>query len=131
MHHIEIYVSDLAKSKQFYDYLLVSELGFKVFQSWEKGISYQKDGIYLVFLQVREDHKEARYKRTQVGLNHLAFKISSSTALDVLREKLQQNDDVPLLYDEGYPFAGGKNHYALYLEDPDRIKLEIVASKVY
>lgn len=31
------------------------------------------------------------------------------------------------LYRELYPYAGGKKHYALFFEDPDRIKLEIVA----
>ena len=35
-------------------------------------------------------------------------------------------ENVELLYDEKYSYAGGKNHYALYFEDPDRIKVEIV-----
>jgi hypothetical protein len=31
------------------------------------------------------------------------------------------------LYEEKYPYAGGKNYYAVYCEDPDRIKVEVVA----
>lgn len=34
------------------------------------------------------------------------------------------------LYPELYPYAGGKNHYACFFEDPDRIKLEIVAKSI-
>ena len=33
-----------------------------------------------------------------------------------------------MLYDDPYPFAtGGNDYYALFLEDPDRIKVEFVA----
>ncbi len=32
-----------------------------------------------------------------------------------------------LLYQETYPHAGGEESYAVYFEDPDRIKVEIVA----
>ena len=29
------------------------------------------------------------------------------------------------IYDDKYPYAGGAEHYAVYFEDPDRIKVEI------
>jgi hypothetical protein len=32
-----------------------------------------------------------------------------------------------LLYDELYPYATAPDYYALFCEDPDRIKLEVVA----
>jgi hypothetical protein len=32
-----------------------------------------------------------------------------------------------VLYPERYPFAGGEDDYALFFEDPDRIKVELVA----
>lgn len=31
------------------------------------------------------------------------------------------------LYESEYPFASGPDYYALYCEDPDRIKVEVVA----
>lgn len=46
MHHIEIYVRDLVKSKQFYSWLL-KMLDFKLFQEWSKGVSYQKNDFIL------------------------------------------------------------------------------------
>jgi hypothetical protein len=34
-----------------------------------------------------------------------------------------------MLYDDRYPFANGSDdYYALFLEDPDRIKIEFVAN---
>jgi catechol 2,3-dioxygenase-like lactoylglutathione lyase family enzyme len=34
---------------------------------------------------------------------------------------------INILYTEKHPFAGGDNYYAVYFEDPDRIKVELVA----
>lgn len=127
LNHVELYVSDLHKTRVFYDFLL-PKLGYHIFQEWEQGFSYRKDNFYLVFVKVSGSFLEIGYHRCRVGLNHLAFSINSSEQLDSLREELILKD-VRLLYDKSYPFAGGKDHYALYFEDPDRIKLEIVAIK--
>lgn len=127
MHHIEIYVSNLKTTINFYDQLLLDVLGYEVYQRWERGISYQKDGFYIVFVQANHKKVTVPYNRTSVGLNHLAFKIDTVKQLDALRDVYLADDEVTVLYDDCYPFAGGKDHYALYFEDPDRIKLEVVA----
>ncbi len=49
MHHIELYVSDLEASKQFWGWFL-AELGYKEFQKWSSGISWKKDHFYLVIV---------------------------------------------------------------------------------
>lgn len=48
--------------------------------------------------------------------------------MDELRIKLLEME-APELYTPNYPFAGGKNHYAAFFEDPDRLKIELVAMK--
>ena len=40
LHHIELYVSDLEKSKMFWHWLL-SELNYTLFQEWKDGVSYK------------------------------------------------------------------------------------------
>ncbi|MDO5095738.1 MAG: VOC family protein [Peptostreptococcaceae bacterium] len=127
MHHIEIYVSDLNKSKAFYKELF-EFLEFEIYQEWEEGFSYIKDGFYIVFVQTKEKYLSNGYNRCNIGLNHLAFKCNSKKKIDELREVLIKKG-VSLLYDEKFPFAGGNDYYALYFEDPDRIKLEIAYSK--
>ncbi|OIM22426.1 hypothetical protein ATX60_09615 [Oenococcus oeni] len=127
--HIEIYVSDLKASKRFWSWLLVSQFDYKVYQQWDKGISYILNGTYLVFVQTDQDKLVFDYNRTHIGLNHLAFHVDSKQAVDGIREKVQDNK-YKELYAERYPFAGGPDHYALYFEDPDRIKVEIVASNI-
>ncbi|GGB41168.1 hypothetical protein GCM10011409_18370 [Lentibacillus populi] len=53
LHHIEIYVSDLARSIEFWGWLL-EELGYIPFQNWESGRSWKLGSTYLVFVQVEE-----------------------------------------------------------------------------
>ncbi|KHF36766.1 hypothetical protein CM49_01072 [Paenibacillus sp. P1XP2] len=37
---------------------------------------------------------------------------------------LLKQKGVKLLYEDRYPYAGGPEHYAVFFEDPDRIKVE-------
>ena len=83
---------------------------------------------YLVFVQTEEKHADASFHRGRTGLNHLAFHGESRTQVDALTEELI-NRGVNILYKDRHPFAGGNHTYAVFFEDPDRIKLEIVAPK--
>lgn len=123
LHHIEIYVRDISVTRKFYD-ILLPELGYTIFQEWEEGFSYKDKDSYIVFVQTREKYLRNGYNRCNIGLNHIAYSCSSKDKIDSIRDEMKSRG-IPLLYDERYPHAGGKGHYALYLEDPDRIKLEI------
>lgn len=123
LHHVELYVKNLEKTKAFYSWLL-EELGYELYQSWPEGFSYRLDKTYLVFVQATK--LDVAYHRCQPGINHLAFYGGSQTFVDEMVTKLKEKK-VKLLYHERYPYAGGQNHYALYFEDPEGMKLEIVA----
>ncbi len=125
LHHIELYVSDLAKSRDFYEFLL-PYLGYELYQDWPQGFSMKMAEHYIVFVQTPADFLEAGYHRCRIGLNHLAFHGGRLEQVDNLREVLRDKG-VRLLYDDRFPYAGGEKHYALYCEDPDHIKIEIVA----
>lgn len=53
IHHIELYVSHIEKSKRFWGWFL-GELGYEVYQQWERGISWKAGGAYLVLVQAEE-----------------------------------------------------------------------------
>ncbi len=69
------------------------------------------------------------YHRKHIGLNHLAFHAESIVQVDAITKQLHQKG-IPILYPDMHPYAGGINHYAVYFEDPDRIKVEIVAQEL-
>ena len=125
IHHVEIYVSDLKKTIEFWSWFL-EELGYDVFQKWDSGISWQLDETYIVFVQTEERFLDVPYHRSRVGLNHLAFHAASRRHVDDITQKLKVMG-VTILYTDRHPYAGGKDYYAVFFEDPDRIKVELVA----
>jgi len=127
LHHVEIYVSDLARSRAFWQWLLCEELGYKVHQEWPKGIDFIFGETYIVFIQAEEKHLDTTYNRCRTGLNHLAFHGRSKSHVDDLTAKLHERG-ITILYPDRHPYAGGPDYYAVFFEDPDRIKVEVTAS---
>ena len=127
MDHIEIYVSDLENSFKFYSWLL-PKFGFKVFQEWDEGFSYRKNDFYIVFIQTKGQYLPSTYHRCHVGLNHLAFHCDKIETIDHIHQYCLDNH-LTLLYEEYYPYAAGKKFYAVFFEDPDRIKIEVMLRK--
>ncbi|WP_096187801.1 VOC family protein [Evansella halocellulosilytica] len=125
LHHIEFYVSDLERSLDFWGWFL-SELDYKIFQEWEEGRSWKKENMYIVLVQADERFLDIPYHRRRVGLNHLAFHAQSRKHVDEMTESLKKRG-VTILYTDQHPYAGGTEHYAVYFEDPDRMKVELVA----
>lgn len=125
VHHIEINVSDLTRSVQFWGWLF-DMLGYEEYQRWDNGRSWKLGDTYIVFVQTKEKHIKNSYHRCATGLNHLAFHASSQAMVDSITEQLRAKN-IPLLYQDTYPHAGGESSYAVFFEDPDRIKIEIVA----
>ena len=130
LHHIEIYVSNVRTSHTFWTALL-GQIGYEESSHWDDGFTLARgDDAYLTFVQVAEKHALRRFHRSGVGLNHLAFRVKDGEAVDRLRNYCRENG-VPCLYDDRYPFAnGGNDYYALFIEDPDRIKVEFVAGAI-
>ncbi|MBM6628542.1 VOC family protein [Mammaliicoccus vitulinus] len=127
IHHLEIYVDDLIKTRNFYEELLKT-LGYQLYQEWENGFSFKLKGVYIVFVKVEEEYKEYDYHRKRIGLNHLAFGVKNKSEVDTITNVLI-NKGISILYKDKHPYAGGPEHYAVYFEDPNRIKLEIVSEE--
>ncbi|KJS06127.1 MAG: hypothetical protein VR77_06360 [Flavobacteriales bacterium BRH_c54] len=125
IHHIEIYVSDLEKTKLFWEWLLTSKFSYTKFQEWQHGISFKFKDTYIVFVQTEDNYLDVVYHRKRTGLNHLAFHCDSKAFVDKLTAELKEKD-VTILYADKHPHT--EDYYAVFFEDPDRIKVEVVCS---
>lgn len=125
LHHIELYVSNLQISREFYDWFL-KRLGWEEYQAWDQGQSWRLGRLYLVLVQTEEKYLSPPYHRKRTGLNHLAFYANSRKTVDKIAVELKERGTT-ILYTGRFPYAGGADHYAVFFEDPDRIKLELVA----
>jgi catechol 2,3-dioxygenase-like lactoylglutathione lyase family enzyme len=121
--HVEIYVSDLERSVRFWEWFL-ELIGYVPYQSWAEGRSWKRDETYIVFVQAPPDTVAAGYDRRRVGLNHLAFHAISREQVDSVTLLLRARG-ARILYEDRHPRAGGG--HSVFFEDPDRIKVELVA----
>lgn len=126
LHHVELYVSDLRRSTEFWGWLL-DRFGYSKVHAWEQGESWKLGHTYLVFVQTEPDHLEAGYHRKRTGLNHVALHAESREQVDELKAALLGRG-VNILYEGKHPDPAAKKMYALFFEDPDRIKVEVVTS---
>ena len=128
--HLDLVVTSLEQSLDFYRGLL-EPLGF-VHTSEIEG----ERGERVVYLgrvgetgeiSLREAQSEAHpvpYDRYGVGLHHLAFAATSRAAVDERAEWVRGRGARIESGPEEYSYSPG--YYAVFLYDPDGIKLEIV-----
>jgi catechol 2,3-dioxygenase-like lactoylglutathione lyase family enzyme len=126
LHHVELYVSDLERSVRFWTPFMAL-LGYAA-EPFSGGMTYARGEAepYVTLVPVAPEHVAAGYHRKRVGLNHLAFLAESREQVDEVAAWVKAEGYV-LLYQDRHPFAGGPGYYAAFVEDPDRIKLEVVA----
>ena len=126
LHHVELYVGNLEKSVAFWQPFM-GMLGYEM-ERWSGGVNFVRgeEETYLSLLEAPAEHRAAGYHRKRAGLNHLAFRGVSRAQVDEVAAWLKENGHI-LLYEDRHPHAGGPNYYAVFCEDPDRIKLEVVA----
>ncbi|WP_290809908.1 VOC family protein [Halovivax sp.] len=123
LHHVELYASDFDASVDFWDWLL-GELGYEPKNDWDGGRSWINGPTYVVLVEAESAHCEHPFDRRAPGLNHLAFHAPSRKQVDAITEGVRERDDAEVLYEDRHPYAGG--YYALYCEDPEGIKVEVV-----
>jgi catechol 2,3-dioxygenase-like lactoylglutathione lyase family enzyme len=123
--HLEINVSNFERSKTFYQDFLEwlgykQIVGGKDFAGWSNG----ETKIFVTYL---ERYKDSGFHRRRVGLNHIAFYAKSKADVDKLQSEFLVPRSIKVLYGgpKEYP-EYEKGYYAVYFEDPDRIKLEFV-----
>lgn len=124
--HIYIYVSSLKKSAQFYQKFL-SNIGYSQTFSADWGVEFSNKETAIWLEQTPPDGlKAGKFSRRQTGLNHLAFKLSSSRAVDQFVAEFITPNGIPTLYNSPKAFPEyTKDYYAVFFEDPDKLKLEV------
>ncbi len=125
LHHVELWVPDLRRAVTSWGWLL-TRLGYVEFQNWSVGRSWRQGSTYIVVEQ-SPDLSASDHDRRRPGLNHLAFHVGDTASVDALVSDAGEFGWT-LLFSERHPYAGGRGHYAAYLEDVDGFEVELVAS---
>ncbi len=97
------------------------------FQIQVSNIQKQKEGTRIIVAQSPKRFLAEAYHRKRVGLNHIAFRAPSRATVDELYRNYLLPKKIPILYGGPKEWEGyDPGYYAVYFEDPDRIKLELV-----
>jgi catechol 2,3-dioxygenase-like lactoylglutathione lyase family enzyme len=124
IHHVELWVPNLDRAIVSWGWLLTS-LGYRMFQDWPGGRSWQSGYAYIVVEQ-SPARTASRHDRCRPGLNHLAFHVNGRELVDDLTAEALLHG-WKLMFPDEHPFAGGPQHYAAYLENADGFEAELVA----
>ncbi len=122
LYHASINVSNV----KFYKDLL-AYLNFKTVATYEWGFGATDGAVSLWVFKVHPDYNKYHFHRKAVGINHFAFRVSSRATVDSFHQAYLLANHIPVLY--GGPAEHPEyepGYYAVYFEDPDRLKLEVV-----
>jgi catechol 2,3-dioxygenase-like lactoylglutathione lyase family enzyme len=121
IHHIDITVSDIDRSSAFYDQVLPL-MGFRRSKAAPEGPIWAGTHVEIGLVPARTLREHDRYSP---GLHHIAFHAPDRAAVDRFHEHVLQLGARVLDRPAEYPeYAPG--YYAVFLADPDGIKLEYV-----
>jgi catechol 2,3-dioxygenase-like lactoylglutathione lyase family enzyme len=127
LHHLTLWVPDLARAEQSWNWLL-GELGYTRDVSVDRVVLLRHpSGVAVVLEQSPDMVPGMLYSRMRPGLNHLAFRVEPSSALATITEQAGDYGWSALPGDR-HPIAGGAQ--VTYLEDRDGFEVELVASAV-
>lgn len=122
IHHVDVRVADLARAIPAWEWLL-GELGYERFQDWPEGRSWLHGSSYVV---LEASPLAGAHDRRMPGLSHLAFHAGDRANIDRLWAAAPEHG-WSHLYEDRWPWAGGPDHYAAFLENAERFKVELVA----
>jgi len=125
LYHVQVNVADAGVSLPFYRALL-GYLEYRPVYD-EGGVAGFSDGrTDLWFIGTEPPHAGAGFHRKRAGLNHLAFRVERREDVDRFAAEFLVRRGIAALYDTPREFPEyAPGYYAVFFEDPDRVKLEV------
>jgi catechol 2,3-dioxygenase-like lactoylglutathione lyase family enzyme len=123
--HIYLAVTDLARSEKFYD----TVLGLLDFRKIDAPIGGEPHRHYfnkVMQISIRPARGGA-HDPYAPGLHHLCLQVADNAAVDKLA-RLLRSAGIAITEPSLYP-QYADDYYALFLDDPDGIRLEVVARR--
>ncbi|OGC48171.1 hypothetical protein A3A69_01265 [candidate division WWE3 bacterium RIFCSPLOWO2_01_FULL_37_15] len=128
LQHIQLNVSNKNISYPFYKEMLLL-LGYKIYsvEDWGIGMRDPKTNLVIWVAETENKFRKNKFHRKATGINHLAFLVSSKKNVDDFYKNFIKKNNIKTLYQTPKAFPEyTPNYYAVFFEDPDRIKLEVV-----
>ena len=123
--HLDLTSPTWARSEAFY-MAVAGRFGWSRLERGKGWVSTGTEGLYVSLVQVEDRFKDRGFHRKAVGVNHIALLAPTREDVDDLHDWLLRRG-FPVLYGGPLDMSdGGDPNYAVFFEDPDRLKLEFV-----
>jgi catechol 2,3-dioxygenase-like lactoylglutathione lyase family enzyme len=125
LYHLQLNVRAPGRSLPFYRELF-GYLEYRTLYD-EGGVAGWSDGAADVWVMAADaGHAPAGFHRKRPGLNHLAFRVPRREDVDRFAAEFMRPRGLSALYGTPRDFPEyGPGYYAVFFEDPDRLKLEV------
>ena len=124
IHHLQLWVPDLARAEESWGWLLES-LGFEMARQWDLGRVWRADGTGIVIEQSPDMVPGMLHSRLRPGMNHVAFHVESSAEITRLGGEATDHGWTHVGTDFRHPLPPETT--AAYLEDRDGFEVELIA----
>lgn len=126
LYHLQLNVSDPKVSLPFYKKLF-AYFEYDIIDESDEHIGVSNGTTDFWIMATEAKHLDKTFHRKATGLNHLAFRVSSREDIDRFNSEFLLANNIDSLYDSPKEFPEyNQEYYAVFFEDPDRIKLEVV-----
>ena len=124
IHHLQLWVPDLPRAEASWGWLLES-LGYEQARRWEHGVVWRQDRTGIVIESSPDMVPGMLHSRLRPGMNHVAFHVESTDAIDQLLLEAGEHGWRRLGDDPRHPL--GRDQAVAYLEDRDGFEVELIA----
>ncbi len=125
VYHVQINVRDAAVSLPFYKDLL-GYLEYRVVHEEPNVAGFSNGTADLWLIGTDPRHAGHGFHRKRVGINHVAFRVGQRADVDRFQDEFLVPRRMASLYGTPREFPEYRpGYYAVFFEDPDRLKLEV------
>jgi catechol 2,3-dioxygenase-like lactoylglutathione lyase family enzyme len=122
LYHLQLNVTNLP----FYTDLFAC-FEYREIDRWDSGFGVTNGTVDFWIFQTPAEYAHIPYHRKATGLNHLAFRVESPAEVDRFTREFLTPRHIAPLYESPKPMPEyAPDYYAVYFEDPDRMKIEVM-----
>jgi catechol 2,3-dioxygenase-like lactoylglutathione lyase family enzyme len=125
LYHVQLNVGQDARSLAFYRELF-AYFDYRTLQIAPDALGFSNGTTDFWILRTSEARRARRFHRKDTGLNHLAFGVRRQIDVDTFAHEFLAAHGIAVLYGTPREFPEYRpGYYAVFFEDPDRLKLEV------
>jgi catechol 2,3-dioxygenase-like lactoylglutathione lyase family enzyme len=105
---------------------LLAYLGFTIKLDGNHFDAEAAAGAFVCVSATKQPYAEAEYHRRHTGLSHLALRVASVAEVDAFVTEFLAPRGIKPLYGGARAYDYTPGYYAVYAEDPSRLKIEVM-----